>query len=431
MAVDALIDMSIARQDVDQLLQWSDRVLQLDQLPRVTRLRWLAIKMAVQARAADWPGVEKTATMMLDLDPKATTSAVVRIAALVRNGKVDAAVTALKGHSDLMRSDTGARLALALGVEAPLDAPLSPLTKYLVAVHKRDWAAARAVAGAAGVLNNVVYGGDLLRDVEHLELLPQGKILPAADLALAAAILDVQIPAMAEPLVAKLAADWPRLSLAHGLHASSLYSQRKPMAAAIKEIKTHCPQSTLALYLDFQYPSKDTTPADIAKSGQQLVEREPAHDFVSHKLAGILASVGRVDDAVAILQKLAGKPGGFQVAAANDLAFLLAAHFPQRLSEAKEAALFAHKASPDFAPFNDTLGWVEHLQGNNSVSITYLLRALSRHPQSIETHYHVGIVYAALGQTAWARHHLTVVASAGPGENYAKDATERLKQLKG
>ena len=55
---------------------------------------------------------------------------------------------------------------------------------------------------------------------------------------------------------------------------------------------------------------------------------------------------------------------------------------------------------------NDTIGWIAHLRGLNHVAVIALRKAVRGSPRSVENHYHLGAVEAALGHWDLARWHL-------------------------
>ena len=69
-------------------------------------------------------------------------------------------------------------------------------------------------------------------------------------------------------------------------------------------------------------------------------------------------------------------------------------------------------ADPASAPLLDTIGWIEHLRGNDEVALEHLRRALTAGRPVPELHYHLGTVYLALKNETWAGYHLEEAAAA-------------------
>ena len=76
----------------------------------------------------------------------------------------------------------------------------------------------------------------------------------------------------------------------------------------------------------------------------------------------------------------------------------------------------------------DTLGWIAHLQGNDKQALSYLTQAVSPLREVPDVHYHMGIVYLALGNKAWARYHLEEAAG-GKSETTAAAAKKALAAM--
>ncbi|HVS70114.1 MAG TPA: tetratricopeptide repeat protein [Phycisphaerae bacterium] len=130
-------------------------------------------------------------------------------------------------------------------------------------------------------------------------------------------------------------------------------------------------------------------------------------------LASLDEKLGRLDDAVALDRKIrAAAPD--DVAAANNLAYMLAAAHPEdkgALAEAKKDIEFAVSKAPQVPVFQDTLGWIEILSGeagDGTKRVAKVLPALRLDPA---VHYHLGVGYAKLGQAGLARMHLEDVGA--------------------
>jgi Flp pilus assembly protein TadD len=88
--------------------------------------------------------------------------------------------------------------------------------------------------------------------------------------------------------------------------------------------------------------------------------------------------------------------------ALNNLAYALAVRKgqPAEALPLAEKAYGVGKGTPSIA---DTLGWIQHLNGDDAAAMRYLEEALKAAPQNPEIHLHAAIVYAALGKTDEAK----------------------------
>jgi len=96
----------------------------------------------------------------------------------------------------------------------------------------------------------------------------------------------------------------------------------------------------------------------------------------------------------------------------NDLAYneaLRGASLPEALALARQAITLAQKQNaPDeqVALYQNTLGWVQYQQGDYAGAEQSLLQAANALPREAEIRYHLGLVYAAQGNTEAARSEL-------------------------
>ena len=83
----------------------------------------------------------------------------------------------------------------------------------------------------------------------------------------------------------------------------------------------------------------------------------------------------------------------------NNLAYSLAVH-EKNLEESAALARQAVSLAPNEPTILDTLGWIEHLRGNNAEAAKLLTAALQRARGNAEIHLHAAIIYA--DSQAWA-----------------------------
>jgi len=111
---------------------------------------------------------------------------------------------------------------------------------------------------------------------------------------------------------------------------------------------------------------------------------------------------GKYSQAIEILYSIYNQPGPFQPSAGNDLAWVLATHDPARLNEAKLIAMSVYKQGHPSAQLLDTLGWIEHLRGDNEQALKYLNQAVVQQRSIPDLYRHLEVVYRKLGNDRWA-----------------------------
>jgi tetratricopeptide (TPR) repeat protein len=115
-----------------------------------------------------------------------------------------------------------------------------------------------------------------------------------------------------------------------------------------------------------------------------------------------LLRAGNYDQAITILRSFYRNPGPLQTRAGNDLAWVLANHYPERLEEARRIAVTLIDHGQTTPELLDTLGWIEYLQGNYRQSLFHLNQAIMNLQSSPEARKLLRIVYEKLGNHQWA-----------------------------
>lgn len=113
----------------------------------------------------------------------------------------------------------------------------------------------------------------------------------------------------------------------------------------------------------------------------------------------------------------------------NDLACLLAAGTDERRREALQHAREALRLAPNAAEILDTLGWVQHLLGQDHEALELLERAAARLPANPTVRFHLAEVLHALNRADDARLALEVALRLPPGWPEEAQARARLETL--
>lgn len=92
---------------------------------------------------------------------------------------------------------------------------------------------------------------------------------------------------------------------------------------------------------------------------------------------------------------------------ANNLASLLAEHRSDDPEAIGRAGTIARRLrGSDVPQMQDTFGWIMHLNGDHVAALRSLKPAAEALPDNPVVQYHIGVVYAALGEVELARQHL-------------------------
>jgi uncharacterized protein (TIGR03790 family) len=119
------------------------------------------------------------------------------------------------------------------------------------------------------------------------------------------------------------------------------------------------------------------------------------------------------------------------VFALNNLAYALAVH-RKAPEEALPLAKRAVSLAPKTATLLDTLGWIEHLRGNDTVAVKVLADAIELDPTLADAHLHSAAVLAAMGVPERADSALKEALRLDPTlENEAQKVREMMRGRRG
>ena len=114
--------------------------------------------------------------------------------------------------------------------------------------------------------------------------------------------------------------------------------------------------------------------------------------------AGQLEEAGEIDAAIALYEEMYAADSN-SVTIANNLASLIATYKEDQVSIARAATIAKRLRELDVPPVQDTYGWIEYRQGNFEEARSYLEPAAAGLPNDPIVQYHLGMTYAALGET--------------------------------
>ncbi|MCK0104314.1 tetratricopeptide repeat protein [Pseudohalocynthiibacter sp. F2068] len=137
---------------------------------------------------------------------------------------------------------------------------------------------------------------------------------------------------------------------------------------------------------------------DEAKAGAVLEQAQEAlPDNVDLKLihAGALERKDDLDGAILVYEALYALDSS-NLVVANNLASLLTTHRDDAESLERAYIIGRRLRSRDFAPFQDTYGWIAYLRGNYEDALIHLRPASAGLPGDPEVQYHLAMTYVAL-----------------------------------
>jgi tetratricopeptide (TPR) repeat protein len=146
-------------------------------------------------------------------------------------------------------------------------------------------------------------------------------------------------------------------------------------------------------------------------------------------LGGIHESQGNWQQAQTLYQKaLAMQPEN--ALAANNLAYIMIEH-GQSVNVALTLAQTARRGLPNLPNSADTLGWAYYHNGAYAVAAPLFEDAVKKVPENLTYHYHLGLTYQKLNDSARARTEFEKTIKLDPKSTLANEARRALSQTTG
>ncbi|MCG2632715.1 tetratricopeptide repeat protein [Bradyrhizobium sp. WYCCWR 13023] len=311
---------------------------------------------------------------------------------------------------------------------------LSSLAQLRIA--EKNWSGAMAVADAAGGIE----GGKVLSDeIRASALAGQNKVeesLKALEDAQAAA------PNALQPLVALVSA-----YLKQGKSDKAV--------ALLEDLKTKNPASSQVLVLLGQAQLAQKKQPEAEQSFKQAITQQPKDPGGYGALAELYASQKNVDQAVSTIEiglkelpaniDLQMRLASLEIAkgdnekaiaqyeailkeqpnatiAINNLVSLLIDNRSDKASLDRAVALGDKLKNAEVPQLQDTFGWLKYKQGDYAAAISVLENVVSKSPNAAAAHYHLGMSYAAAGQTDKASEQFKLALNLEPDGTALKDS---------
>lgn len=403
LATRELLALSAMNPQDEDLLRWSDQALAIDRLTGQARAGWLNVRITLAANKRDWPAVSKSLEQLAAINKDSPNVAAARSVVALRLRRLEDARKIFDENPSLVNTPGGYLLAYLVKSSAPKQD--LPLSDYMIAMTSGDLAAARSAA--ARIRNRAsIFRDDLITLIERPDAASPEMSSAFRDLALALVAAEVGLPQLTGELAQGVIDRMPTVVPAHGLLAQSLGDRGMPADTALANLRRVAPNSAIALLLSGGEKTLKKDYNGALADYEALLKREPDNENLEYLVAQAIQRTGRPADAIPLLRKIHAGKGAYKLAAANDLAYLLATHDPAKMDEAQALALETIKTAPRFIPLIDTVGWIYHLRGDDKAAMAYLNQAITSLRNVPEVHYHMAAVYAKLGNKTWSGYHL-------------------------
>lgn len=389
----------------------ADSTTATDKLAESVQVNWLATRAALAANARNWPAVLAEVEQLAKLQPKLIPLHAMRLLLLMQADRGEEAAVLLRSTPGLPESPAGALVARVLGPsimntglrEIP-PVPEAAVFVYVDAGMRADLAAMRR---AVSLLPSHPWllASDLLAAIPaNSNVVPRDFMDQHKRLALAVAALSSGLPQLAEDHIREALTINPNHVPSIALLLWSLQDQGKPLEPGLAMLKAVDSPSSLALLTRAQELA-GTQPAEALKVLQNLAQAEPTHSLVRLRLAQLLQTTQRASEALPIYQSLLQNSDIRKDIVLREYALVLGTQGPKPLEEAASLLADAYRKAPRDMELLQTLGWLEHLRGQDAVALKYLSVANLALPESTVLHQRLTTVYQSLGNEAWAGYH--------------------------
>jgi len=170
---------------------------------------------------------------------------------------------------------------------------------------------------------------------------------------------------------------------------------------------------------------------EAAKTLDQALAAVPDDGELLWAKAGQLERDGKIDEAITLYEMLYKRNSANPIVA-NNLASLLSTHRTDDESLARAEVIARRLRGSNFAPFQDTYGWIAYLRGNHDEALRELDRAAEGLPKEPLVQFHLAKVYLALDRKPEAlKRFRQVVALAGTGDSrdFVTESAREIERL--
>ncbi|MEM8802562.1 MAG: tetratricopeptide repeat protein [Pseudomonadota bacterium] len=159
----------------------------------------------------------------------------------------------------------------------------------------------------------------------------------------------------------------------------------------------------------------------------ELLEQMPDSPDLLWAKASSLENAQDIEGAIGIYERLYEQDSSSPVIA-NNLASLLSTYRDDEASLERASVVARRLRDTDFAPFQDTFGWILYREGKAEEAVPYLESAARQLSTDPLVAYHLGKAYAATGQLEGALNMLNrALELAGPDDTRAQFADARAE----
>lgn len=435
-AVETLLTFHLNDNEALPLIQWCDRILP-DTLIRessdenqdhVTSVLseslkhgWLAFRIALADRENHWPAVSSALDQLKDVSDENWRIDAAQICISMHLNNKTRAISILQTLSSRAPDEIYTALSFVVSDAEPVESSIQEFQQWINS-DSMNSDHSNQISSWSTIFSSD--GSDFFSAIRS----KNGNVGQLKQLATALIARNVQLPGLCAAISQQVLKDDSTNTLAYALYVQSMFDRAdvKGVAQRTADVLRNIPDSSLALWLSAQQNRINNKDNNAIEELNSILRREPGHLQIQYVLSQMLARTDQNDEAILLLESLYDATMTMQTAIsesesnamvqsvnddllpaiANDLAYLLVEHSPDRLEEAYRIAQHALLMNPDHRSLLDTIGWIEHLLGHDEKALQHLSKAVTGGYATPEVHYHIGVVYQSLNNTDWAGYHL-------------------------
>ena len=419
-----LLELNIRNKQHEPLLKRAEQLLSIHTLPIDLKWNWLRLTVTINSERKDWGKVLSALDELAKLQPNHPAIAMSQIAVLVHLNRGEQAREIYRRNPLLANQPIAPLTAMLLDEPIPEMPQESGVSRYLRALVNQDIEEARLAAEQTRP-HKTLFKSDLKSILDRDDIRTRTTGRAATTTALALVALQAGVYELSEQLCLTVLKEAPRFAPAHGVLVQAFLKMGVPEDEALANAQRLLPDSGLAVYLSARDKRGREDWLGCANDLKALLALEPGNHHIEYEIAMALQNAGEIEQVIPVLERIKEKEGPYRFAASNDLAYLLAQHRPQQLERAYQLASNTRKhwSNPHL---HDTMGWIQHLRNDNEAALDHLCRAIVQINHVPDIHYHLGVVYKALGVEDWSRYHLKEAAEGGPDRPWNAQARALL-----
>ncbi|WP_146036555.1 tetratricopeptide repeat protein [Pseudotabrizicola formosa] len=200
--------------------------------------------------------------------------------------------------------------------------------------------------------------------------------------------------------------------------------------AVYRDLISEDPAADLPVRMLYGLLVSEGREADARAVLEAGLQAQPDNESLLWTQASLLERDGKIDETIAIYEKLYARNSS-NIVAANNLASMITTYRDDPESLERAYAIARRLRESPVPAFQDTYGWIEYRRGNAETALRYLEPGAKGLPDDPLAQFHLGMAYADLGRKDEAIAQLRRALELGEGRDLPqlRQAEEKLTLL--